>query len=683
MIPFFARRFPGAIVALALIALMAAASAGDEPPATTPAPAFDSSPLQIRCRGRGDYSAGPWFGDQSEKFRKSHPEIAVRFEGSDAPFLEIAKDLAAGKLEVALLAGPSHPPNGAELPAKDARRDVLLDLLTQSKCEYSVIRRRAMAVVVHPQNPLQEIEQAQVERLLATAIAIAAWNGFDPRRLPSWKTLGQEDRPIRIVIDRRIADFAAGYAEPRYGKFFGLSCYADNPLAQIASDRWLIAFVFTCEPAAASGLKILPVRPTGGKEAVLPSPENVISGKYPFSSYLLVASRPAAPPPWWNSARCCRAPRLSGTAAGFGNWITRFPARPARKSGRRRTIERPRRPWRAAAVLPLEPLTAEFVMGSRSHYAAYEQAIADAIGKDGRLRMVDRAELARVLQEYKLGLAQGAPPPPHAIITADVLVLSSVVTTDSRAYLLVQAVHAATTNCLGRMKLAIDPARPEKFLASIGPRTRWWPGVLRNLAAALDRPVWTILPPALPEHATPHVTAGDRALLERAGDIQASLEKRLLADRRVFYARPGMIPDAQREVLMGMLGIARPVSSRFTPLADYLLQCDILGKGRIRLQVLRGRDLQAMCATTLEPSTPAAAAGDWIWAKLAGLVQRHAAKRGHASPAAQAAVAAQAAMELQTTREPAQAIRGLPQRGLCALVGGGSTRRGELHPGRG
>ena len=44
-----------------------------------------------------------------------------------------------------------------------------------------------------------------------------------------------------------------------------------------------------------TGLKIVPVRPAPGGPALLPSRENVLSGKYPYCDYLLVAVRPDAP----------------------------------------------------------------------------------------------------------------------------------------------------------------------------------------------------------------------------------------------------------------------------------------------------------------------------------------------------------------------------------------------------
>ena len=122
MIPFFARRFQGAIVALALIALMAAASAAPNRPRQR------LRPRSIRRRCKFAVAAGatiqqaPGLATSRKSSARAIRKSPSASRGPMRPFLEIAKGLAAGKLEVALLAGPSHPPNGAELPAKDAQR---------------------------------------------------------------------------------------------------------------------------------------------------------------------------------------------------------------------------------------------------------------------------------------------------------------------------------------------------------------------------------------------------------------------------------------------------------------------------------------------------------------------------------------------------------------------------------
>ena len=483
--------------ALAMVVLFCAVGASAEPPAPTPTPALDASPLQIRCRDR--YVGNDFFRFHAEKFRKSHPEIAVSYEKFDGPCLELAKQLAAGRLEIAMLVGPGFRLSRDVDPANGARHDLLLDLLVKSGCEYAVIGRSAMAVVVHPQNPLQEIDQVQAEQLLSCKLHSGPWIGGDPPKIELWKAFGQEDRPIRIMIDRRVDHIIR--------QCIGLEMvrWHDAPKEQgpeqVAGDRWGMGFGFLDKRLAASGLKILPVRPTGGKKAVLPSPENVLSGKYPFFGYLLLASRPGASPLVREFRKTLENFKAAGTFGLEYQWLWKLDYT---LPGEAREELWPPPDGKAAApvvagavaVLPLEPLSAEFLMAGPSHHALYEQAVADAIAKDARLSMVDRTELARVLKEYKLKLASGVSPPQRAIITADVLVLPCVATMDSRTYLSVEAVHAATTSCLGRMKLPIDPARPENLVASIGPKTaQWWPGVLRNLAAAQHRPVWTLLRP--------------------------------------------------------------------------------------------------------------------------------------------------------------------------------------------
>ena len=654
MSQFTAKRAVERITALAAVVLLGVADTRAEPPAAAPGAVVDASPLQIRYRGR--YTGIEPFSIPGDAFRKSHPEIAVQYDRSEKPSLEIAKDLIAGRLDVATLAGPEFDLGRNVNPPDAVRRDLLLDLLDKSKCEYAVIGRRALAVVIHPQNPLREIDQAQAAQILGWNLESAPSAGNNPNRISSWKIFGQEDRPIQITIGRRAYPIIHDCISTSYG-LYGDESPESAGLAQIGRNPWRMGFAFLDQHLAASGLKILPVRPIGCKEAVQPSPENVQAGKYPFFGYLLIATRPGASAAVREFYKTVEEHERAHPSSLGDRWLAKLDYV---LPGEARAEVWPAPDDKAAvpavsgavAVLPLENLSAEFVMAGSSHHAAYEQAVADAIAKDGRLSMVDRAELARVFQEHKLMLAQGVAQPPRAIIAADVLVLSYVVTMDSRSYLLVQAFHAATTSCLGRMRLPIDPARPEEFMASIAPKTaRWWPGVLRNLAAALNRPVWRLLPSAQPKGISPELIDRDRTLLRRIADVQAAIDERLAADRRVFYARPDMISDAQREVLMELSGMSRSAAGRFTPMADYIVQSDILGEGRIHLQARRGSDLRTVCEKTLEGSAPAATAADWIAAQLAVFVDRPARMNEKPSTATHSAAAAQAALELQTVPE--------------------------------
>ena len=53
----------------------------------------------------------------------------------------------------------------------------------------------------------------------------------------------------------------------------------------------------------------------------------------------------------------------------------------------------------AAAVLPTEPLGEYFLTADAAQHALVEQQVFEAIEADGRLKLVDRTELRRVLAE--------------------------------------------------------------------------------------------------------------------------------------------------------------------------------------------------------------------------------------------------------------------------------------------
>ena len=292
----------------------------------------------------------------------------------------------------------------------------------------------------------------------------------------------------------------------------------------------------------------------------------------------------------------------------------------------------------AVAVLPLEPLSKYFLMTDSSYHAAYEEAVAAGIARDGRLKLVDRAALARVLGEHKLGLLAAGQRPRRPLVAADVLVLSFVISEQSRAYLLIEAIHAATTSLLGRLKLPIDPARPAEFPIPLAERVaQWWPGVLRNLDAVRSRPVWMLLPIA-------GVEANDYPRVEQ---FRAACQSRLAADSAIFLTNHTMLMDAQREVLMELMGISRPAGGKFTPAADYLVDLQFLA-GKVQLRVLRGSDLANIreAAIAASDSRAAAKAEDWLSEQVASLSARQPA-RAALSPPVTAPNAAQATLELE------------------------------------
>lgn len=477
-----------------------------------------------------------------------------------------------------------------------------------------------MAVVVHPQNPLREIDEATAEQILQGKIT-------------SWQSLGQDDRSIKLVSDFRIHRVTERLGAIGRGMRFNERESAKGP-ETVARDRWVMGFLAVDRHLAGSGLKILPVRPREGGAALLPSPQNVISGRYPFYAYLVAAARPDAPPVTQEFRKSLRPEsywrsQLDYTLSGDAVeevWPLPDPriATPA-VSG-------------AVAVLPLEPLSKYFLMTDSSYHAAYEEAVAAGIARDGRLKLVDRAALARVLGEHKLGLLAAGQRPRRPLVAADVLVLSFVISEQSRAYLLIEAIHAATTSLLGRLKLPIDPARPAEFPIPLAERVaQWWPGVLRNLDAVRSRPVWMLLPIA-------GVEANDYPRVEQ---FRAACQSRLAADSAIFLTNHTMLMDAQREVLMELMGISRPAGGKFTPAADYLVDLQFLA-GKVQLRVLRGSDLANIreAAIAASDSRAAAKAEDWLSEQVASLSARQPA-RAALSPPVTAPNAAQATLELE------------------------------------
>ncbi len=427
---------------------------GAEPPAAKPASKSDAEFLEIRCRGADEFDDVA-FMEAIDAFHVSHPEVTIHYGGANDPSLKVAADVAAGRLEVAFLVGPVYRPSREGRPGNE-RRDLLMELLKKSPCDYIVAGRSAMAVVVHPLNPVREIDQADAEQILACRPDLVPNQADFPKVVTSGKFFGPAGGPIHVLTDCRSSPIMRQVADAGFGRLARTEIA--KGIRELAGDRWSMGFMYLDQRLAASGLKILPVRPIGGKEAVLPSPENLASGKYPFSSYLLLACRPKAPDlvrefrrtlqGRWRGAWDRELDYVLPAEAREAMWPAAdddhgymVPAAAPVVSG-------------AVAVLPLERMSLEFVMAGDAEYAAYEQAVVDTLAKDGRLRMVDRTDVARVLQEQKLTLARGGRQPPGSIIAADVLVLSSVATVDSRSYLSVQAVHAATTSLPGRDETA-------------------------------------------------------------------------------------------------------------------------------------------------------------------------------------------------------------------------------------
>ncbi|KPK48521.1 MAG: hypothetical protein AMK72_06795, partial [Planctomycetes bacterium SM23_25] len=346
-------------------------------------------------------------------------------------------------------------------------------------------------VAVHPANPIKAITVAQLRQLF-----------FNPEA--RWPDLGRStDGRIRLyvhdsaLIARPLAASESELASPRSSKSLSredelLSSRAvsthrartrmDTPkdvLKAMARDEDGILTWRHNKETAASGLKILPVVCKPGEPGALPADAAAVaSGRYPLRLPLRVAMHAGAPGhvqafvAWLQTPQAAEAmtsaripwanyPSPIAHVSMAGKDVPSEPPPPEDLPVPDVTFEGPIQG--AAAVLPTDPLSRYFLTGDPSLLALYEQAIADGIHADGRLKLVDRTELSRVLAERRLQMLDYPALPSEPIISADVIVISHVVTEKGHTYLRIWAIHGSSGTLLGQLRLPIDSADPATF----------------------------------------------------------------------------------------------------------------------------------------------------------------------------------------------------------------------------
>jgi len=554
-----------------------------------------------------------------EAYAKLHPEVSVIF--SEEPS-KARREFLAGRLDVL----------GYDSDLFYQDRASLEELQEYGKTHSKPPQELTVAywpyaVAVHPTNPMKAITVAQLRQLF-----------FNPEA--RWPHLGRStDGRIRLyVVDsRRIAQtlVASGSAiEALRLSSRAVSAHrarmatsTDEAIFKaMADDKDGILVWMHSKPLAASGLKILPIVCTPGKPGALPTDvPAVASGRYPLRRPLRVATHPGAPAHVQAFVAWLQTPQAGEAMASAQISRANYPSPIAHVSLAEKNVPSEAPPPEnlpvpdvkfegpiqgAAAVLPTEPLSRYFLMGNPSHLALYEQAIADAIHADGRLRLVDRTELSRVLAERRLQMLDYAALPSKPIISADVIVISHVVTEDARTYLRICAIHGPTGSLLSQLKCPIDPA---DLLTSKTPLNelvqRWWPGVLHRLRAGREKPNWIVL----------DVYAPSLELTEPADILGDALQDALQADERVFAMTPPMGDEAQQEVLLRMLGLSAPAGGYFTPAADYLVDARLVDSTTIEMR-LRNAQLTVLAEETLTGTDAGAlrsAAAQWLAREVA------------------------------------------------------------------
>lgn len=522
-----------------------------------------------------------------------------------------------------------------------------------------------MAVAVHPGNPITRLTLDQLRRLASD-------------RKATWKDLG---RPKDGLIQLHLGSYqlAAILTGNQGGGALGYhrarpqgSSSPNQFFKRIADDPDALLVWHHTERVAASGLKIVPIVDAHG-QTVLPSDlPAVASGRYVLRTPLTFIVHP----------------RASEAARQFAQWLTTEEAAQAIAAYRSRshpadvpflahvTLAAKDAPGRrkttgttppseegastnaggapsaargearidgAVAVMPTEPLSMYFFMAGPSQQAAYERAVEEAIRRDGRLKLIDRARLARLLEERKLKMLQSPAAPSQAIIAADVFVVSCVTSDGAKAFLQIGAIHSPTAAVLGELKLPIDPADPGHFQPPLGQAlAAWWPRVLGRLDDVRHKPRWALV----------DVYTGSVTLEDAADAVRGAIEATLASDPRVFSSTRVPMGQTQEEVLLRLMGLSQPQGGRYQPGADYLLEARVAAADRIELR-LRGADLAVLERTELvEADRAKLLAGIKTW--LATQVARHGSK-SRGSPGASASVKddwalAQARLEYEAGR---------------------------------
>ena len=469
-------------------------------------------------------------------------------------------------------------------------------------------------VAVHPSNPIKSLTLAQLRT-------------FALDRKTTWKNLRRpKDGLIRLYtfdtfgIAKALTGRKDDNALSQHQVFNAEWGYMEKRLKAVADDPDALLIWHHTTRIANSGLKILPIVHAQGESLLPTNLPAVASGRYVLRTPLAIMLHPAA----------------SGAAKRFAEWLVTVEAADAIQNGRdasqqsdvpylahvtlaeqdhpspRNAKNKKPRPEAdapdddkplaksspnknkpavngAIAVMPTEPLSMYFLMATPAHHAAYEQTISDAIAADRRLKILDRTQLTRALEERKQRLLEPQAASPQPITAADVFVFSYVVTEAGQAYLHVEAVHSPTASRLGGIKLPIDPANPSRFNPPLERVVAtWWPEVVKRLIDVRTKPIWTVV----------DVYAGKVELDKAADTIRGELEDILSHDSRVFLASAIPTGQTQQEVLLQLMGLSRSKDGRFNPEADYLLEAQLTAPDRINLR-LRGPNLAVLAQTEI------------------------------------------------------------------------------------
>ncbi len=499
-----------------------------------------------------------------------------------------------GDCDLLDLAGPLWPEQKKEL-----------ETTLGPKVQKRIIGYRPLLVLVHPDNPVSSLSFEQIRRVAThdiTPWSLLGWKECDrnvvkrfwdytdvkhslfPDEVMMKHVEGQlpGPRPKRITREflMREANYCAQFTKSQF-------INTADMLREASEDRYGIALVRACEEAWNSGLKVLAVVGADG-EVYPPTPINVTGGRYPARTEMSILIHPQAGRAvgefvdWLESPGAGKILAKHSVYSPAGARTVKPEIAALATASTTCTQPFDGNVTGAAAVLPTQMMNLYYLMAREEHLHEYDRCLWETLERDGRLTLVDRDEIRRILQERKLQLQSSRDRPPDPLVSADVFVVPGIVVYDRQPYLQFQAYHGPTASLLAELKLPLAPTAPTRFNPSL-PKAlaAWWPSVLERLERVQHKPVLSFM--------DVYAENGD---IKTAEKISEQLRRCLTTCPDIFFAQYHILEEAQRETLMATLGVGKSRMGRFTPAADAILEGELVSSDQVELRMMSGRSGQ-------------------------------------------------------------------------------------------
>ncbi|GAB4457255.1 MAG: phosphate ABC transporter substrate-binding protein [Armatimonadaceae bacterium] len=214
----------------------------------------------------------------ADEFKKKNPSADITVSGG-----------GSGQGITSLLNGTTDIAN-ASRPAKDEEKEKAKE--KGFELYETAVARDGITIVVHPTNPVKSLTVEQLARIYAGQVR-------------NWKDVGGPDLPITTNGRDTSSGTYAFFQEDVLAKLGKETKYrtdmstnpSNNKIAEnVASQKGGIGYIgvaYASEFTEAGKVKEVPIAFAEGQEALLPTSENVMSGKYPISRALFNYTRNA------------------------------------------------------------------------------------------------------------------------------------------------------------------------------------------------------------------------------------------------------------------------------------------------------------------------------------------------------------------------------------------------------